>query len=113
MAVIVNADSYSAAEFFAACLREKEWATVVGEQTCGKGYYQNTIPLSDGSAVNLSTGKYFTPGGVSLTEAGGLTPDVAAPVDEKTAALIYAQLLSPAEDTQLQAAVQAVQKTQG
>ena len=43
MAVLINKNSYSAAEFFAACLREYDWATVVGEQTSGKGYYQNTF----------------------------------------------------------------------
>ena len=113
MAVLVNGNSYSAAEFFAACLQEYQWAKIVGQQTCGKGYYQNTIPLMDGSAVHLSTGKYFTPGGVSLTEAGGVTLDVEVSVDEQTAALIYAQAISPAEDPQLQAAVQVVVKTQG
>ena len=113
MAVLVNGNSYSAAEFFAACLQEYEWAQIVGEQTSGKGYFQNTIPLMDGSAVHLSTGKYFTPGGVSLTEAGGVTLDVEVSVDDQTAALIYAQAISPAEDPQVQAAVQLVAKTQG
>jgi len=108
MAVLVNGDSYSAAEFFAACLREYEWATVVGEQTCGKGYFQTTIALSDGSAVNLSIGKYFTPNGVSLTEVGGLTPDIVEKVDSETAGLIYANALTPDKDPQLQAAVGAV-----
>ena len=113
MAVLVNGDSYSAAEFFAACLREYDKATVVGEQTCGKGYYQQTIQLSDGSAVNLSTGKYFTPGGKNLTEMGGLTPDIPVPVDEGTAGKIYANLLAPEEDPQLQAAVGAIGQTNG
>lgn len=113
MAVLVNGDSYSAAEFFAACLREYEWATVVGEQTCGKGYYQNAVVLSDGSAVNLSTGKYFTPAGVSLTEVGGVTPDILLKVDEETAAAIYSQTISPADDPQLQAAVGTLVKTEG
>ena len=108
MAVLVNADSYSAAEFFAAALREYDWATVVGEKTIGKGYYQNTLMLSDGSAVNLSTGKYFTPKGVNLTEVGGLTPDVPLAVDEETAALIYAGAVPAAEDPQIQAAVAAL-----
>lgn len=108
MAVLVNGESYSAAEFFAACLKEYDWATTVGEQTCGKGYFQNTIPLSDGSAVNLSVGKYFTPNGVSLTEVGGLKPDVPVAVDEETAAKIYAQTILPEEDPQLQAAVLAL-----
>ena len=108
MAVLVNGDSYSAAEFFAAALREYDWATIVGQQTIGKGYYQNTIMLSDGSAVNLSTGKYFTPNGVNLTEVGGLTPDVVVEVDEETAAKIYAGAVPVAEDVQIQAAIAAL-----
>ncbi len=113
MAVLVNGSSYSAAEFFAACLQEKSWATVVGEQTTGKGHYQNTIRLSDGSAVNLSTGKYFTPNGVNLTEAGGLTPDVRSTVDEETAMQIYSQVIDAVEDPQIQAAVKYLQENKG
>lgn len=108
MAVIVNGESYSAAEFFAAALEEYDWAVTVGEQTCGKGYFQNTIKLSDGSAVGLSVGKYFTPNGVSLAEAGGLTPQILVEVDEKTAAAIYAGTLTPQEDPQIQAAITAL-----
>jgi len=109
MAVLVNADSYSAAEFFPACLREYEKAIVVGEQTCGKGYYQQVITLFDGSAVNLSTGKYFTPKGVNLTEQGGLTPDVPVTVDDETAVKIYTGTITPEEDPQLQAAIAALE----
>lgn len=112
MAVLVNGNSYSAAEFFAACLQEKDWATVVGERTTGKGHYQNTIRLADGSAVNLSTGRYFTPNGVNLTEMGGLTPDVLVQVDKETAANIYGQLVPAKEDPQIQAAVQSLTKIQ-
>lgn len=108
MAVLVNGDSYSAAEFFAAALREYGWATVIGTQTCGKGYFQTTIRLEDGSAVGLSVGKYTTPNGVSLAEEGGLTPDTVVEVDEETAWNIYAGILDPAEDPQIQAAVEAV-----
>ena len=105
MAVLVNGDSYSAAEFFAAALREYGWATVVGTQTCGKGYFQTTIQLSDGSAVGLSVGKYSTPNGVSLAEEGGLAPDIVVEVDEDTDWAIYAGTMDPAEDPQIQAAV--------
>ena len=108
MAVLVNGDSYSAAEFFAAALSEYEAAVVVGEQTCGKGYFQTTIQLSDGSAVGLSVGKYSTPNGVSLAEVGGITPDIVVEVDEETAWGIYAQTLDPAGDPQIQAAVEAL-----
>ena len=108
MAVLVNGSSYSAAEFFAAALRDYDWATVVGTQTCGKGYFQQTYPLNDGSAVALSVGKYYTPGGVSLAEVGGLTPDKVVEVTEEQAAAIYAGTLEPAEDPQIQAAIAAL-----
>ena len=104
MAVLVNEGSYSAAEVFAAALREYEAAVVVGQQTVGKGYFQTTYRLSDGSAVALSIGKYFTPKGISLAE-NGVTPDVIVPVDEETAAGIYYGTLDPSGDPQLQAAV--------
>ena len=108
MAVLVNASSYSAAEFFAAALREYEAAVVVGEQTVGKGYFQTTYQLSDGSAVALSIGKYFTPNGVSLAETG-VTPDVVVTVAEEMAADIYYGTLTPEADPQIQAAVKALQ----
>ena len=111
MAVLVNGDSYSAAEFFAAALSEREWATVVGEQTTGKGYYQVTYSLPDGSAVGLSIGKYFTANGVSL-EGVGITPDVVVPVDENTASAIYAGTIEAAADPQIQAAVKALTNAQ-
>lgn len=104
MAVLVNESSYSAAEFFAAALQEYGAAIVVGEKTVGKGYFQTTHRLSDGSAVSLSIGKYFTPKGVSLAETG-VTPDLLVPVEEETAAGIYYGTLEPEEDPQLQAAV--------
>lgn len=107
MAVLVNGNSYSAAEFFAAALQEYEAAVVVGEPTVGKGYYQQTIPLGDGSAVALSTGKYFTPKGNSLAEKG-IAPTVRVDVDEETAAAIYYGTSKPAEDPQLQAAIKAL-----
>ena len=108
MAVLVNSSSYSAAEFFAAALREYDAAVVVGEQTVGKGYFQTTYQLSDGSAVSLSIGKYFTPKGVSLAEEGGLTPDVVIPVDEETASGIYYGTLERSEDPHIQAAIKAL-----
>ncbi len=81
MAVLANKSSYSAAEFFAAALQEYDAAVVVGEQTTGKGYYQNTFRLVDGSAVAISTGKYFTPKGESLAGVG-VMPDVPVKLDQ-------------------------------
>lgn len=108
MAVLVNSESYSAAEFFAAALREYDYALVVGEPTVGKGYFQQTTRLVDGSAVGLSMGKYYTPKGVSLAEVGGLVPDVQIPVDPDTAAAIYSGILDPMEDPQILAAIEAL-----
>ena len=107
MAVLVNGNSYSAAEFFAAALQEYEWATVVGEKTVGKGNYQLTYTLKDGSAVGLSVGKYYTPQGKHL-EGVGILPDVVVPVDTETAAAIYAGTIDPEEDPQVQSAIRAL-----
>ena len=109
MAVLINQDSYSAAEFFAAALSEYGAAKTVGTQTCGKGYFQVTQPLSDGSAINLSIGKYFTPNGVSLADAGGLTPDETVELSEEDAMDLAMHRLDPAEDEQLQAALASLQ----
>lgn len=111
MAVLVNEDSYSAAEFFAAALQEYGWAKVVGTPTTGKGYFQSTFDLSDGSAVNLSIGKYFTPvKGISLAEVGGLQPDLIEKVDEELYYKLYAGTVTPEEDPQIQAAVKLLQE---
>ena len=107
MAVLVNGSSYSAAEFFAAALSEYEVATVVGQQTYGKGYFQTTILLNDGSAVGLSVGKYTTPKGVTLAGVG-ITPDVVVEVDEDTDFRIYAGIMPAEEDPQIQAAIRAL-----
>ena len=107
MAVLVNGRSYSAAEFFAAALSEYEAAITIGQQTTGKGYFQNTFLLSDGSAVAISTGRYKTPKGVSL-EGVGITPDVVVTVDEITDYYIYAGTLPAMEDPQILAALDAL-----
>ena len=109
IAVLVNAESYSAAEFFAAALQEYGAAVVVGEKTVGKGYFQNTFRLNDGSAVALSVGKYFTPKGVCLAGVG-ITPDVECPVDQETASKIYYGTLPADEDPQIQKAIDALSR---
>lgn len=107
MAVLVNRDSYSAAEFFAAALQEYDAAIAVGEKTTGKGRFQSTFTMNDGSAAALSIGNYFTPKGVSL-EGVGITPDVEVMVDETMYADIYYGQLPVSDDPQIQAAVDAL-----
>lgn len=109
MVVMVNEDSYSAAEFFAAAMQEYDWATIVGTQTVGKGNFQQTFALSDGSAVAISTGHYSTPNGVNL-EGVGVTPDITVEVDRETYTAIYLQTLTYEEDPQLQAALEQFAK---
>ena len=107
MAVLVNQDSYSCAEMFAAALQEYEAAIVVGHHTIGKGYYQNTFLLSDGSAVSLSVGRYSTPNGVNL-DGVGIAPDVEVLVDDEMYVKIYAGYVAPQDDPQIQAALDAL-----
>ena len=102
MAVLVNGNSYSAAEFFAAAMAEYDTAIVVGEKTTGKGYFQSTYQLPDGSAVGLSIGKYFTPEGKSLADVG-VTPDVPVSLAEDQVGL------EPMEDPQVLAAISALE----
>ena len=82
MAVLINADSYSAAEFFAAALWEYDWAVTVGEATTGKARSQISVVMSDGGAVHLSTASYLTPNRVDLAETGGLVPDIPVALTE-------------------------------
>ena len=105
MAVVVNAESYSAAEFFAAALRDYDWAKIAGEPTTGKARSQVTYSLWDGSAVHLSTYSYLTPSRTDLYEAGGLVPDAEAAMPEELQLQYQTGWLEPEDDPQVQAAI--------
>ena len=106
IAVLIDDQSISAAEFFAAALQEYDRATLVGTHTTGKGRAQRTYVLSDGSAVNLSVEEYFTPKGKSLADTG-IAPDIeTALTDEQTANFYF---LGTDGDPQLQRALSEVQ----
>ena len=107
MAVLVNQDSYSAAEFFAAAIQEYDWGTVVGTKTVGKGNFQTAFTLSDGSMLNLSIGKYYTPQGRSLTDTG-VIPDIEITLSDEDDAKLYYGQLEKADDAQLQAAIREI-----
>jgi len=76
MVVLIDAHSYSAAEFFAAALSEYDYARIIGQPSTGKARSQLTYVLSDDSAVHISTRSYLTPNRVNLAEQGGLVPDI-------------------------------------
>ena len=78
MVVLIDQGSASGSEIVAAALRENKRAVLLGETTFGKGSVQTIIPLSDGSALRITTSKYYTPNGVSIHEKG-IEPDISVP----------------------------------
>jgi len=89
LVVLVDRNSASAAEIVAGALQDNGRAKLVGTNTFGKGVFQQVIELSNGGALDITAGQYFTPKGRNLGGRGtatgaGLTPDVKAQDDPKT-----------------------------
>jgi Periplasmic protease len=82
MIVIVNQGSASASEIVAGALQDWGRAIILGVQTFGKGSVQSLIPLSDGSALKLTTAKYYTPKGKSI-HGVGIIPDIVVKLESK------------------------------
>ncbi|MBU6410904.1 MAG: carboxyl-terminal protease, partial [Verrucomicrobia bacterium] len=101
--VLVNLGSASASEIVTGCLHDLHRAVIVGQRTFGKGLVQSLFPLRDGSALKLTTAKYYTPSH-RVIEERGIEPDIVVPVtDQQEGALLLQrepgglQALSPSE----------------
>ena len=89
MSVLVNRDTASASEIVTGALQDRDRAKVVGTETFGKGVFQEVLELSNGGALDITAGQYFTPkgrnlGGKGVSTGKGIIPDVRAKDDPKT-----------------------------
>ena len=75
MIVLVNGGSASASEIVAGALQDHHRAIIMGKKTFGKGSVQTILPMDNGSALKLTTARYFTPKGTSI-QAKGIVPDI-------------------------------------
>lgn len=75
LAVLINEDSASASEIFAGAIKDYDYGTLIGTTTFGKGIVQALLPLSDGSALKVTTAKYYTPSG-NYIHGVGIDPDI-------------------------------------
>lgn len=106
LAVLINGNSASASEVFAGAVQDYKLGTLVGTTSFGKGIVQSVIPLRDGTAIKLTTSKYYTPAGRNIHETG-IDPDVEVELDEKLRKQV---VISKDEDNQLQEAIKVVKK---
>jgi len=104
--VLVDQNSYSAAEYFAATLSEYDYAIIVGEQTTGKSRVQSTFKMPGGGALHISTSNYLTRNRVDLHNAGGLTPDYQIVLTDEEYDLLMANKLDKDADPQLAKALE-------
>ncbi len=104
VAILVNGGSASAAEILAGALKDLRRAVLVGETTFGKGSVQSVIPLADGSAIRLTTAKYYTPG-KQLIHEQGIQPTIRAAFSAEQERLLALQrregTLDPGEKVEL------------
>ena len=108
LVVLVNQNSASASEILSGAVKDLEAGTLVGTQTFGKGLVQRLFTLPDGSGLNITIQKYYTPNGTSIHEVG-IAPDVVVELPEAYRNLVASEI--PAgQDTQLNKAVEIMQE---
>ena len=107
MVVLVNEGTSGAAEFFAAGLRDFGKAKIVGTQTAGVGSLQKTYKLDDGSAIQLTIGKYYLANSETAWEGVGINPDHAVSLGY-VADFSNLSTIDPSIDTQLAKAIEVV-----
>lgn len=98
MVILVNGGSASAAEIVSGCLQDLGRAFIMGEQTFGKGSVQSILPLQDGSALRLTTAKYYTPSHKVIHEKG-ITPDSIIPVTPEEMEALFLKRVPGGIDT--------------
>ena len=106
MAVLINGASASASEILSGALQDHGVATIVGTQSYGKGIVQSVLDLQDGTALKLTSAKYYTPKGNNI-HGVGITPDVEIDLPEELKTEVT---LSLEEDVQLQKAIEVLQQ---
>ncbi len=102
--VLANEQSASAAEVVTGALKDNDMATVVGMNTFGKGIAQGIFPISDGSAVKLTTAYYYVPSGECIHKIG-IAPDVEVELDKELKSMVE---IPKEDDNQLQAAIDVI-----
>ena len=110
--VIVDRFSFSAAEYFAATLKEYGYADIVGEQTTGKSRSQRTIELPGGGALHISTSQYLTKNRVALFDVGGLVPDYPLVLSDEDFADLITGNLDKENDPQLKLAIDVIRNSE-
>lgn len=98
MVVLINGNTASASEVFSGAIQDYKMGTLVGTTSFGKGIVQSVLPLNDGTAVKLTTSKYYTPNGRNI-HGTGIDPDVEVELDAEDT-----------KDTQYEQAIKILQR---